>query len=82
MKIKESMLSKLDKIKYYSALIFLFYSLFGGLLFYLHYFGIIRNREIWEAVYGVGAASPNSPIFLGLCALAGAYLIANVKDRH
>jgi hypothetical protein len=61
-----------------------FFAVLGGLIFYLESFKVLRRflstsrtSNIWEG----GSGASMTPIFLGLCAIAGAMLLGSVKPR-
>lgn len=82
-------MKNLEKIKFISGLILLTFAILGGLIFYLESFQILdeildvgNQSRIWEDGYGDGSGASNASIFLGLCGLAGAYLLSSVKSEH
>jgi len=75
-------------VKLILGLILLLFPVLGGLIFYLESFGILHKvldvknvSGIFWVYFGDSAASSNTPIFLGLCGLAGAYLLSNYKSQ-
>jgi hypothetical protein len=79
-------MKNIEKIKFISGLTLVSFAILGGLIFYLESFKILdeilsggNQSQIWEDGYGDGAGASNSPIFLGLCGLAGAFLLSSVK---
>jgi hypothetical protein len=79
-------MKNIEKIKFISGLILLSFAIIGGLVFFLESFEIIDRilsasdtSNIWEKGYGEGSGASNTPIFLGLCGLSGAYLLSKVK---
>jgi hypothetical protein len=79
-------MKNIEKIKFISGLILLSFAIIGGLIFFLESFEIIDRilsasdtSNIWEKGYGEGSGASNTPTYLGLCGLAGAYLLSSVK---
>ncbi|MFW6272531.1 MAG: hypothetical protein ACOC2U_01975 [bacterium] len=79
-------MKKIEKIKFWFGLLLTFYAAFSGLIFFLESFELIEEilskydtSSIWEAGTGDGNGASNSPIFLGLCGIAGAILLISVK---
>lgn len=79
-------MKNIEKIKYICGLTLLTFAIIGGLIFFLESFKILDEilstndtSRIWERGYGEGSGASNTPIFLGLCGLAGAYLLSSVK---
>jgi hypothetical protein len=79
-------MKNLEKIKWYAGLALTSYAVLGGLIFYLESWGILdkvfsfdNQSRIWEDGFGEGSGASHTPIFLGLCGLAGAYLLASIK---
>ncbi len=79
-------MKNIDKIKFYFGLTLIIYSVIGGLIFYLESFEILDElfddnnlSYIFRRGYGDGSGASNTPNFLGLCAVAGAILLATVK---
>ncbi|RNI34807.1 hypothetical protein EFY79_14050 [Hanamia caeni] len=69
------------------GLILLLFPVIGGLIFYLEGLSILHKvinvknvSGVFWVYYGDSTAASNTPIFLGLCGLAGAYLLANYKS--
>jgi hypothetical protein len=61
------------------------YAALGGIIFYLEslkifddVFSTSNTSRIWDA----SDASSMTPIFLGLCGIAGAMLLNSIKDEH
>lgn len=76
----------IEKIKFICGLTLVAFAIIGGLIFYFESFKILnkvlrtaKTSHIWEGGYGEGSGASNTPIFLGLCGLAGAYLLASVR---
>lgn len=76
----------LELIKLISGLLFASFAIFGGFIFYLESFELIESSlsttqqsDIWLRGYGVVSGASSTPVFLGLCGLSGAYLLASVK---
>jgi hypothetical protein len=76
----------IEKIKFICGLTLVAFGIIGGLIFFLESFKILdevlsinKTSQIWEDGYGEGSGASHTPIFLGLCGLAGAYLLASVK---
>jgi uncharacterized membrane protein YuzA (DUF378 family) len=76
----------IEKIKFICGLILVAFAIIGGLIFFLESFKILdevlstkKTSRIWEDGYGEGSGASHTPIFLGLCGLAGAYLLASVR---
>lgn len=79
-------MKNIEKIKYICGLTLMAFAIIGGLIFFLESFKILDEvlsmsdtSRIWEEGYGEGSGASNTPIFLGLCGLAGAYLLSSVK---
>ena len=79
-------MKNIEKIKFICGLTLVSFAIIGGLIFYLESFKILdevldvkKLSRIWEDGYGSGSGASNASIFLGLCGLAGAYLLASVK---
>ena len=79
-------MKNIEKIKFICGLTLISFAIIGGLIFYLESFKILNEvldlknqSRIWMDGYGEGSGAPNTSIFLGLCGLAGAYLLASVK---
>ncbi len=80
-------MKNLEKIKFICGLTLVSFAITGGLIFYLESFKILEHilstsytSLIWEDGSGDGSGASNTPIFLGLCGIAGAYLLASVKS--
>lgn len=76
----------IEKIKFICGLTLVAFAIIGGLIFYLESFKILdevlstsKTSQIWEDGYGEGSGASHTPIFLGLCGLAGAYLLTSVR---
>ncbi len=76
----------IEKIKFICGLSLVAFAMIGGLIFFLESFKILdevlsinKTSQIWEDGYGEGSGASHTPIFLGLCGLAGAYLLGSVK---
>jgi hypothetical protein len=79
-------MKNIEKIKFICGLTLLAFAIIGGLIFYLESFEILDSvlsirdtSRIWEDGYGEGSGASTTPIFLGLCGLAGSYLLSSVK---
>jgi hypothetical protein len=79
-------MKEIEKIKFVCGLILLSFAILGGLIFYLEGFRILnemldvtKQSRVWQDGYGEGSGASNASIFLGLCGIAGAYLLASVK---
>ena len=71
----------IEKIKFIYGLTLVTFAIIGGIIFFLESFKILdevlsttKTSRIWE--------EDSTPIFLGLCGLAGAYLLASVKPTN
>lgn len=82
-------MKKVELIKFISGIIFCSISVLGCIVFFLGYWGITIGymygsdssfERIWCNNYSSGSTS-NTPYFLGICAVVGAYLLANVKSE-
>ena len=76
-------MKNLEKIKFRIGLTLLLFTLIGLVLFYIESFvgaRFLRSRtsSIWSSMEG----SSNTPIFFGLCGIAGAILLASVKKEE
>jgi len=76
----------IEKIKFICGLTLVAFAIIGGLIFFFESFKILdevlstnKTSQIWEDGYGEGSGASHTPIFLGLCGLAGAYLLASVR---
>jgi hypothetical protein len=76
----------IEKIKFICGLTLVAFAIIGGLIFFLESFKILDKvlstnniSQIWEDGFGEGSGASHTPIFLGLCGLAGAYLLASVR---
>lgn len=76
-------MKNIEKIKLICGLVLVSFAILAGLIFYLESFGILNNTLEPYVSYvftrGESGAS-NTPIFLGLCGLSGAYLLSSVKN--
>lgn len=81
-------MKNIEKIKFICGLTLVSFAILGGLIFYLESFkiieGLLNNCELSDIfnsgwVPGSGGGASNAPIFLGLCGLAGAHLLASVR---
>lgn len=79
-------MKNIEKIKFITGLTLLSFAIICGLIFFLESFKVLDNlfgsyniSSIWERGSGDGSGASNTPIFLGLCGLSGAYLLASVK---
>ncbi|MDD4110705.1 MAG: hypothetical protein PHS54_04045 [Clostridia bacterium] len=79
-------MKNIEKIKFIFGLTLVSFAIIGGLVFYLESFEILdgfldgrHSRIFWTITYDDSVATSNTPIFLGLCGLAGAYLLSSVK---
>jgi len=79
-------MKEIEKIKFVCGLILLSFAILGGLIFYLEGFRILNEMldvtkqfRVWQDGYGEGSGASNASIFLGLCGIAGASLLASVK---
>jgi uncharacterized membrane protein YuzA (DUF378 family) len=79
-------MKNIENIKFICGLTLLAFAIVGGLIFFLESFKILDSvlstadtSQIWEDGYGEGSGASQTPIFLGICGLAGAYLLASVK---
>ena len=77
-------MKNIEKIKLICGLVLVSFAILAGLIFYLESFGILKNTLLPYVSYvftrGESGAS-NTPIFLGLCGLSGAYLLSSVKNQ-
>lgn len=79
-------MKEIEKIKFICGLTLVSFAILGGLLFYLESFKILKEvlndndlSYIFRRGYGEGSGPSQVIIFLGLCGLAGAYLLASVR---
>lgn len=78
-------MKNIEKIKFICGLTLVSFAIIGGLIFYIESFEIFDKilyeytSSIFRRGSGDGSGSSQTPIFLGLCGLAGAYLLASVK---
>lgn len=79
-------MKNIEKIKFICGLTLVAFAIIGGLIFFFESFKILdevlstnKTSQIWEDGYGEGSGASHTPIFLGLCGLAGAYLLASVR---
>jgi hypothetical protein len=79
-------MKNIEKIKFICGLTLVSFAILGGLIFYLESFKILdeilptdKQSNLWIRGYGEGSGASHTPIFLGLCGLAGAYLLASVR---
>jgi hypothetical protein len=79
-------MKEIEKVKFVCGLILVSFAIIGGLIFYLEsltildtVFDVQNQSRIWEDGFGEGSGASNTSIFLGLCGLAGAYLLASVR---
>lgn len=78
-------MKNIEKIKFICGLTLVSFAIIGGLIFYIESFEIFENilyeytSSIFRRGYGDGSGSSQTPVFLGLCGLAGAYLLASVR---
>lgn len=77
----------IEKIKFWAGITLVFFAVLGGLIFYLESFEVLDDilsdndkSDIWEDGYGEGSGASMTPIFLGLCGIAGAMLLGSVKS--
>ena len=78
-------MKNLEKIKFRIGLTLLLFTLIGLVLFYLESFIgedflSVRTSKIWRR--GAEGGASNTPIFFGLCGIAGAILLASVKKEE
>jgi len=78
----------LEIFKFLVGLTFVAFAILGGIIYYLEAFGYVDVvmhgyfSPIWNVgVMNKGNAASSVPIFLGLCGIAGAYLLANTKFK-
>ena len=71
----------IEKIKFWAGITLIFFAVLGGLIFYLESFEVIDPLFIYDtsSVWKAYDSSSMAPIFLGLCGIAGAMLLNNVK---
>jgi len=81
-------MKEIENIKFICGIILISFAIIGGLIFYLESFKILdeilnvqKQSRIWEDGYGEGSGASNASIFLGLCGLSGAYLLASVRTN-
>ena len=79
-------MKNIEKIKFICGLTLVSFAILGGLIFYLESFKILneilatdKQSYLWLQGYGEGSGASNTPTFLGLCGLAGAYLLTSVR---
>ena len=79
-------MKEIEKIKFICGLTLVSFAILGGLIFYLESFKILKEilndndlSYIFRRGYGEGSGHSQVIIFLGLCGLAGAYLLASVR---
>lgn len=78
----------IEQVKFICGLILVLFPIIGGVSFYLESFGNFKgllNSEVPSVIFG-GFAGRNSEasstsIFLGICGIAGAYLLASVNQN-
>lgn len=82
-------MKKVELLKLWFGIILISFAIIGGLIFYLESFEILDSilstsdtSQIWEDGYGEGSGASNTPIFLGLCAIAGSLLLMNMKNKE
>jgi hypothetical protein len=73
----------IETVKFIFGMLLLLIPIIGGIVFYLEGFEVLKSffaignlSIIWIPVQG---ASSTTPIFLGLCGIAGAYLMSNIR---
>lgn len=79
-------MKNIETIKFICGLTLVSFAILAGLIFYLESFNISGSMlsldnvsPVFWVFRGDGTAPSNTPIFLGLCGLAGAYLLASVR---
>ena len=81
-------MKNIEKIKFICGLTLVSFAILGGLIFYLESFKIMESLLNYGKLSGIfeggwvldsGGGASNTPIFLGLCGLAGAYLLASIR---
>ena len=85
--VKFNIMKVIEITKFICGLTLVSFAILAGLIFYLESFEIFdttlsaKNQSSIFRVFiqGGGAVPSNTLIFLGLCSLAGAYLLASVK---
>jgi hypothetical protein len=81
---------KIESIKLIVGIIFLSFGVLGALIFFLEGFGILDQffqykklsaifRPGWT--FDTGGGASNTPVFLGLCSIAGAILLNSIKTN-
>ncbi len=84
-------MKQVDNIKFIGGIMLLSFAILGGLIFFLEGFGMFNNIYNYGNLSGIyeggwtgdsGGGASNTPIFLGLCGLAGAYLLASIKKEN
>jgi uncharacterized membrane protein YuzA (DUF378 family) len=85
--VKFNIMKVIEIIKFICGLTLVSFPILAGLIFYLESFNILAHvlpttniSPIFKVYTGDAAAISNTSIFLGLCGLAGAYLLASVKS--
>lgn len=83
-------MKNIEQIKFVCGLTLLSFAIIGGLVVYLESFKILESLLNYNKLSGIfgggwiynksGGGASNTPIFLGLCGLSGAYLLANTKE--
>lgn len=82
-------MKSIERIKFICGLILISFAIIIGIIFYLESFKIIDEilnnanlSYIFRRGYGDGSGSSQTTIFIGLCGLAGAYLLASVNQTN
>jgi hypothetical protein len=77
-------MKKLELIKFIFGIILLGFAIVGGFAFLIESFydlDILSEGKLFIFDRGYDGGASNAPIFLGLCGIAGAYLLAFVKSE-
>jgi len=83
-------MKNIEKIKFILGITLVGFAILGGLIFFFESFEILdevlgdkyHTSQIWQQGRGDGSGASSTPIFLGLCGLAGAYLLASIKPSN
>tara|TARA_R110002096_G_scaffold350238_1_gene543310 strand:+ start:181 stop:423 length:243 start_codon:yes stop_codon:yes gene_type:complete len=76
-------MNHLEKIKFWLGIVLISFAVIGGIIFFIEMFFHSSNSSLafgyTSSRKGILLVALNTPIFFGLCAIAGAWLIISVK---
>ena len=82
-------MKRVELVKFITGIVFCSIAVFGAIVFFLGYWGILTGTSYYEYSFTriwcnntSSGSTSNTPYFLCVCAIVGAYLLVNVKPKE